>query len=209
MLQLIKKDILFNWKWAAALVIVAILTPVVLFADREETRFTLWVYVIGTMLANSHFVLKSCYLDDGAPTRRFLASLPVSRAQLVASKYLLGLLCVAVTLFMTTLSSFALGFHPSIQGIQIASIYLLLYYAVFLGVFFRTNYSGAEKANTSLLMLTLLSAFVMDRSGADLDAIIPHPVALSAGLGMCMLAFAASLLISIRASGSFRTGDGK
>ncbi len=90
MFQLIKKDILFNWKWALLLVLVAVLMPVLFFIDREETRYILWVYIIGNVLANSHFVSKSCYLDDSAQTRRFLASLPVRRAQLVAAKYLLG-----------------------------------------------------------------------------------------------------------------------
>ena len=46
--QLIKKDILFNWKWALLLVLVAVLMPVLFFIDREETRFILWVYIILT-----------------------------------------------------------------------------------------------------------------------------------------------------------------
>ena len=197
MLQLIKKDILFNWKWAFLLVVIAILFPLVFFLDRDETRLILWVYIIGIVLANSHFVSKSCYLDDSAQTQRFLASLPVRRAALVISKYLLGLLCIVVSISLTSLSSFALGLHPGIQAIQIASIYLLLYYAVFLGVFFRSNYSSTEKANTALLMLTVMSAFVIDRSGEHLDNMNIDPVILLAGLGICMLIFTLSIVLSI------------
>lgn len=207
MLQLIKKDIVFNLKWALILVLIATLFPVVFFIDGDK-RFTLWVYIIGTMLANSHFVSKSCYLDDNMQTRRFLASLPVTKAQLVISKYVLGLLCIVATLSLTSLSSFILGFRPCIQGVQIASIYLLLYYAVFLGDFFRSNYSNAEKTNTVLLMLTFMSIFIIDRNGLNLDEMIINPAFLLAGVGMCVLIFVASIFFSICSSKHFQTSNG-
>lgn len=197
MLQLIKKDILFNLKWALLLVLIAVVMPFVFYIDRGETRLILWVYIIGTVLANSHLVSKSCYLEDDAPTKRFLSSLPVKKSQIVLSKYVLGLLCIVVSLLLTALSSLAFGFQPSIQGIQIAVIYLLLYYAVFLGVFFRSNYSSAEKTNTALLMLTVMSVFVMDRSGIYLDEAIIDPAGLLAGLGLCLLIYLASIFLSI------------
>lgn len=206
MLQLIRKDILFNWKWALLLVLVAVLMPLVFYIDREETRLILWVYIIGSVLANSHFVSKSCYLDDGAQTRRFLASLPVKKSQLVFSKYLLGLLCMAVTLLLTTLSSFALGFHPSACGVMIAAAYLFLYYAAYLGVFYRSNYSRAEKTGTAFMMLTVMSAFVIDRSGGRLDEMAVSTVVLAVGLGICALIYAVSLYLSIRFSSGFLNG---
>lgn len=208
MLQLIKKDLLFNLKWALLLALIAVLMPLVLYLDREETRLILWVYIIGAVLANSFLVSKSCYLDDSLQTRRFLASLPVGKAQLVVSKYLLGLLCIVVSILLTSLSSLALGFRPGIQGILIASVYLLLYYAVFLGVFFRSNYSSAEKANTSLIMLTVISAFVIDRSGLYLDEMAITPAILLAGTGICILIYAASMLLSAGGSSRYLTGNG-
>lgn len=198
MFQLIKKDILFNWKWALLLVLVAVLMPVLFFIDREETRYILWVYIIGNVLANSHFVSKSCYLDDSAQTRRFLASLPVKKTQLIMAKYLLGLLCMAASISLTSLSSFVLGLHPSVQGAMIAFLYLLLYYAVFLGVFFHSNYSNAEKVHTSLILLTVMSAFVIDRSGVRLDELAINTAMLLGGLGVCALICAASAFLSIR-----------
>lgn len=203
MLQLIKKDILFNLKWTLLLVLIAVLMPLVFYIDHEETRLILFVYIIGTVLANSHLVSKSCYLDDGTQTRKFLASLPVKKTQLVLSKYVLGLLCIVASLSLTTLSSFVLGLHPSIQGIQIACIYLLLYYAVFLGVFFRSNYSSAEKTNTGLLMLTVMSVFVIDRCGIRLDEMIVDPIVLIAGLGICILVYVLSAFFSISSSGKY------
>lgn len=207
MIQLIKKDLLFNAKWALLLVLIAIAMPFVFYIDREETRLILWVYIIGAVLANSHLVSKSCYLDDSAQAKRFLASLPVKKAQIVLSKYVLGLLCIVISLLLTALSSFAFGFPPSIQGIQIAVIYLLLYYAVFLGVFFRSNYSSAEKTNTALLMLTVMSVFVMDRSGISLDEAIIDPAVLLAGLGMGLLICLASVFSSIGSFRRFQTGN--
>lgn len=209
MFQLIKKDILFNWKWALLLVLVAVLMPVLFFIDREETRFILWVYIIGNVLANSHFVSKSCYLDDGAQTRRFLASLPVRRTQLIMAKYLLGILCMVASIGLTSLSSFVLELHPSVQGAVIAFLYLLLYYAVFLGVFFHSNYSNAEKTNTALLMLTIMSVFVMDRTGLRLDEMIIEPTYMLAGLGICIMIFAASIFFSVRSFDHFQAGDSR
>lgn len=209
MFQLIKKDILFNWKWALLLVFVAVLMPVLFFIDREETRFILWVYIIGSVLANSHFVSKSCYLDDSAQTRRFLASLPARRVQLVAAKYFLGFLCMVASIGLTSLSSFVLGLHPSVQGVLIAFLYLLLYYAVFLGVFFRSNYSNAEKTNTALMMLAVMSAFVMDRVGLRLDEMIVTPAHMLAVSGICALIFAASVFLSIHSFDRFQAGDGR
>ncbi len=203
MLQLIKKDIAFNWKWALLLVLVSTLMPLVFYVDRQESRFILWVYIIGSMLANSHLVSRSCYLDDNPQTRRFLASLPVRRAQLVLSKYLLGLLCMAASIGLTSLSSAALGLYPGLRGAQIALICLTLYYAVFLGVFFRFNYSGAEKTNGALQMLAVMSAFVMDRSGGSLDGTAIAPAVLLAATAACLLLYAASAGLSIRAVGSF------
>lgn len=200
MLRLIYKDILFNWKWALLQVSIAILIPVVVFIDRQETRYILWVYIIGNVLANTHFVSKSCYLDDGMQTRRFLASLPVRKVQLVTAKYLLGLLCAATSIALTSLSSFVLGLCPSVQGALIASTYLLVYYAVFLGVYFRTNYSSAEKANTALIMLTIMSVFILDRSGVHLDGMVVDPIMLLSGFGLCALIYAASAFLSIRSA---------
>ena len=146
-------------------------------------------------MANSHLVSRSCYLDDGTQTRRFLASLPVRRTDLVLSKYLLGLLCIAVSILLTSLSSFILGLGPSVRGALIAAIYLLLYYAVFLGVFFRSNYSSAEKANTALMLLAVMSAFAIDRGGISLDE--ADPAKLLGGVGACALVYAASIFLSI------------
>ncbi len=198
MLRLIEKDIRFNWKWALLLAVVPVAVPFAVWLDRGERRVILWVYIIGSVLANMHLVAKSCYLDDGAQTRRFLASLPVRRDDIVLSKYALGLLCGAVSIGLSSLACLALGLHPSVRGVLIASICLLLYYAVFLGVYFRTNYSGAERVNTALMMLTVMAAFVIDRGGADLDAMAIDPAALAAGVGACALAFAASAALSVR-----------
>ena len=209
MFQLIKKDILFNWKWALLLVLVAVLMPVLFFIDREETRYILWVYIIGNVLANSHFVSKSSYLDDSAQTRRFLASLPVKKTQLIMAKYLLGLLCMAASIGLTSLSSFVLGLHPSVQGALIAAIYLSLYYAIFLGVFFRANYSSAEKASASLMMLTIMSVFFMDRTGLHLDEMVIAPAHMLAGLGICIMIFAASIFISVRSFDRFQEGNSR
>ena len=201
MLRLIEKDILFNWKWALLLVLIAVLMPLAFALDRGETRLILFVYIIGSVLANSHFVSRSCYLDDGAQTRRFLASLPVRPSDIVAAKYLLGVVCMAVSILLTTLASLALGLHPSFRGALIAAVSLLMYYAVFLGVFFRADYNRAEKAHTALMMLTVLSAFVMDRSGLRLDEVAVSPAVLLAGLGAGAVAFAASMTLSMRAQG--------
>ena len=206
MLRLIEKDILFNWKWALLLALVAVIMPLAFYVDLHETRLVLLVYIIGAVLANSHLVSKSCYLDDGAQTRRFLASLPVSKAQLVLSKYALGLMCIVASLVLTSLSSLALGIGLSVRGLLIASIYLLLYYAIFLGTFFRSNYSNAEKTHTALLMLTVASAFVIDRGGLQLDGMVVNLNALLAGLGVCALVFAASAFSSDRFAGRFQGG---
>lgn len=205
MLRLIEKDIRFNWKWALLMVLIAAVMPLTLYLDRGETRLILLVYIAGSMLANSMLVSKSCYLDDGAQTRRFLASLPVRRSQLVCSKYLLGFLCAVVTLSMTSLSSFVLGLHPSLQGVMLASVYLLLYYAIFLGVYFRSDYSSAEKTNNGLMMLAVLSMFVIDRSGTRLDEMVIQPAALWGGLGLCALVYAISIYLSLRRSRRFST----
>ena len=122
---------------------------------------------------------------------------------------LLMVLIAAASVSITSLSSFALGFDVSVQGILIACIYLLLYYAVFLGVFFRSNYGNAEKANTALLMLTVMSVFSLDRGGANLDAMVIAPAVLLAGLGVCMLAFAASAVLSVCTSCHFQNDGGR
>lgn len=209
MLQLIRKDIAFNRKWALLLVLVAILMPPVFYIDRQESRLILWVYIIGGVLANSHFVSRSCYLDDNAQTRGFLASLPVRKAQLVLSKYLLGLLCMVVSIGLTSLSAVALGLYPGLRGALIASVYLLLYYAIFLGVFFRFDYGSAEKANAALQMLAILSAFVIDRSGGGLDGLAVAPAVLPAAAAAGLMIYAASAALSIRAASRFcRRGRG-
>ena len=110
---------------------------------------------------------------------------------------------------LTSLSSFVLGLHPSVQGALIAFLYLLLYYAVFLGVFFHSNYSNAEKTNTALMMLTIMSVFVMDRTGLRLDEMVIMPTYMLAGLGTCIMIFAASLFFSVRSFDHFQAGDSR
>lgn len=199
MLQMIKKDLCFNWKWALILAAVAVLVPVACYWDHEG-RLILMAYIIGDVLANSHFISRSCYLDDSEQTRRFLAALPVRRSRLVLAKYALALMCAATSIALTSLSLCLLCLRASVQGAMLAGMYLLLYYAVFLGAFYRSNYRSAERAHTGLMMLTVMSAFVLDRSGFDLEAMAVSPAALWAGLGICGAIFAASAIVSVTSS---------
>ena len=87
-----------------------------------------------------------------------ILSLAMSKA---ANGRLMGV-CAVVSIALTSLSSFALGLHPSIQGALIAAIYLLLYYAIFLGVFFRRmvantalNFRQALSLDLDVLLCTL------------------------------------------------------
>lgn len=64
-------------------------------------------------------------------------------------------------------------------------------------MFFRSNYNSAEKTNTGLLMLAVMSVFVIDRRGIRLDEMVVDPVVLIAGLVICLLIYTASIFSSI------------
>ena len=92
---------------------------------------------------------------------------------------------------------------------MIAFLYLLLYYAVLLGVFFRSNYSNAEKTDNALLMLTIITFFVIYRTGLRLDEMLIGSTYMLAGLGTCIMIFAASILFSVRSFERFQAGKSR
>ena len=197
MLRLIEKDLLFNRRQALLQALVAVLVPLAIRVDRGETRLILLLYIVGAVLANSHLLARSCDLDDGAQTARFLSALPVTRTQRVLAKYALALLSMGASILLTSLTALALGLHPGVRGALIAVMAVSLYYAVFLGVFFRAGYGSAERANAALMMLTIASAFAMDRGGLRLDEMAIAPAALAGGAGLCLLILLASMGASI------------
>ncbi|MEG2603650.1 MAG: ABC-2 transporter permease [Clostridia bacterium] len=197
MIALIKKDILFNLKWFVLFLIIAAAMPLLYVLD-SETRLTLIVFILGPMLANSMFLPKTCYSDDSPHTKAFLFALPITRRSLVGSKYLLGILCIILSLTLTSISTLLFGLTLSIQSLAISMIYLLLYYAVFLASFYKTNYSNAEKSNAALLVLAMFSLFFFSRSGVALDEIHINPLHLMTMLLACMRFFLSSFVYSAR-----------
>jgi len=59
------------------------------------------------------------------------------------------------------------------------------------------------------MMLTIMSAFVMDRAGLRLDGMMIEPAYMLAGLGTGIVILAASMFFSVRSFDHFQAGDSR
>ena len=198
MIALLKKDFVFNYKWLLVLVFICVVMPVV-FAFDNDTRLTPILFIFSPILANGWFLPKSCYLDDNAPTRMFLNTLPLPKSSVIGSKYLLGLICAVLSLFIISLLLIILKVEFAMQSVIISFVWLIVYYAVFLLSFYIFNYGVAEKANQALQMITIFTMFFLDRTGVVLDSMTIAPVALIIMPIASLLIYTLSFLLSVRA----------
>ncbi|OWA37720.1 hypothetical protein B9G55_06645 [Saccharibacillus sp. O16] len=130
--QLVRKDFILSYRY------LLILIPVMIFMTWVQAG-SLLVYVT---LPSIFMLIASCTFDRQNGTPRLTASLPVTRAQIVLSKYaslipftLLGILCAFVLQMMANLIAPASITFGRLEGaaviminVALASLYLPLYF---------------------------------------------------------------------------------
>jgi len=192
---LIRKDILLVYRY------VLIVIPFLLYMAWSETG-TLLVYVTFPAVV---MLVTSCTLDMQNNSQRFTASLPVSRAQIVWSKYvsilaftLVGLAFAAVL----QLLSMMLNVETVAFGIPEVGMVLmlnLLVTSIFLPLYFWLGPKGMQIVRTVFIMLIAIGSAVVGTMLKDYD-IMKNGIfggAGSAGMQLSIASISILILLSL------------
>ncbi|AMP21259.1 hypothetical protein AZF37_08985 [endosymbiont 'TC1' of Trimyema compressum] len=152
MFQLIKKDILFNFKYfVISLGFVFGFFIANYFYSQDNMRFGGWF--IFPWLAAMLFIGKMCYTEDNASTRMLLKSLPVKKLYIVLSKYVEATLFVVIAyVLMIIYTSFSgTGFNMQEILVYLSLIYICI--ALYTTFFHVRNYNDAQMVIVFFILL--------------------------------------------------------
>ncbi len=192
---LLLKDIINLKQQAKIFLIAAILYLVISFINRDSSIFSIFSVVFTVMVPMTAFAY-----DERAKWNRYALTMPVSRRDIVLSKYLLAFLFAAVTFLFTFLVSLCMKQHLHDSLISSLTLFLvgLTVSAFVLPIFFKF---GVEKGRFILLALVLIPG-VLSFLGSKMQIPLPDQVTISILLSIapfaCVLCIIISMLVSIR-----------
>jgi len=155
MLNLIVKDLVFN----ARQVLIGLLMSMFGFLTiLDGPKYAAIGLFMVPALLFSQIVGKSCYMEDKDNAFKFLKSLPISKNNVVLSKYvecIITLVCSYVFMYLVNLALTSLGLSKYVFNFNLvaymASV-LLLYFSVYLWIFFKYNFASAQHSTFFILM---------------------------------------------------------
>ena len=152
---LLLKDIYELWaqgKVLFLLIFVYLLAP--LFVESTSMNSLASV----AMLLCAMFPANSIGYDERSKWDRYALSMPVSKKQLHASKFLLGLLAIVSGAVVQAVPALLLGRYDILAALPLMMILALVYMAISLPLLFRF---GLEKGRMFFLLLTVLFVVAM------------------------------------------------
>lgn len=191
---LLLKDIINLKQQAKIFLIAAILYIVISFMNQDSSIFSVFAVVFTIMVPMTAFAY-----DEKAKWNRYALTMPVSRYDIVLSKYLLSFLFAVISLFFAFLVSFSVThhFHESLTSSLTLFLIGLTLSAFVLPIFFKF---GVEKGRFVLLALVLVPSFAV-MIGSKLQIPLPDQATISILLSIvpfaCILCILISILVSI------------
>jgi len=110
----------------------------------EEQRFAILLLIMIPMLLFNLFVGKTCYFEDKDNVYRFIKALPISKNNVVRSKFE-SVVTVIFSFFLIYILNAILiisggnYYELDLQIIIFVSSRLIIYFSIFLFIFFKTN----------------------------------------------------------------------
>lgn len=105
---LMKKELLTLWRASRGFLLMCVVFIIVSIFSQDNIIFLLMPIMISGLLPSTLLSY-----DERCRWQEFSGSLPVTRAQLVSAKYLLGLICMTVVLVITALAHLIVHRNPS------------------------------------------------------------------------------------------------
>ncbi len=164
---LLLKDLL-NLKRQGRIYLVTIALYVALALFQQDVSFLAWMLVFLSMMS----VVNAMAYDENARWDRYALTMPVTRRDMVLSKYLLSLICLGVSGAAALAASLAFGASPDDAWRQGA---MLLgggvgYLSLILPLMFRLGVQKARVAMTLAFVIPLLLVVRLNPDAAALSA---------------------------------------
>lgn len=182
MKQIILKDFIVQWKF----LIWYLLYPLLLFAISKDSRsvFTAIIIIIPILA-----VMTTFYNDEKNESEKILNSLPVTRKQIVLSKYVF----IFVILIMSVIvSSLMIGIEFGLQGIDfiksmvVSSIGIaMIYLSLVIPIHFIFGYRNGKFITFIILLVPVLIEEFFFK--VNIEKMITHSSVLLAICAVCLL----------------------
>ena len=156
MLNLIAKDVNFNYKYVVIATQFLLIAPIILVKGEGTNSQFFAIVLYFPLLVVNYIISKFCYLEDSAYTLNFLKSLPISKYKRVGSSYLEGILLVFFTTAYCTFIEqpfFINDPSVSLQYFSISTSIYIAYLGLYLGLFYFKNYQLAQQSLTIALII--------------------------------------------------------
>ncbi|AZR74357.1 hypothetical protein BBF96_13745 [Anoxybacter fermentans] len=165
MLNIIKKDILFNKKFIIIAILYSLIFPIFLIIDGEE-KYMFMNFLI-PLVSTGIIIGKICYLEDCGDVRMYLKSLPIGRYKHVLSRYIeMLVILIASLIYLVIVQSFVTK-DLSLSYIIKINIFIILlytiYYSIYLMLFFTKNYYTAQNSLIFLVFGGLLVSLFLQK----------------------------------------------
>lgn len=165
MIELIKKDVTFCFKYIILISLVIIITPFLIILEGREylicLSFIIPLMVIGILLG------KICYIEDSEDVRIFLKSLPCKKSMLIISKYIELLILVVFCLIYSISIQYIYKMDYDLSYIIkiniIISCIFMIYYSIYLLIYFKNNYYAAQNTIWIILIVYMGGMFLLKR----------------------------------------------
>ena len=195
---LLRKDLYMTWSYAKTLLLVSLLfIALTAFAENGP------VFLLYPMLLLTSLPLSLLGYDEKFKWDRYCGALPLTRAQIVAEKYLFSLLCTAAALLVMGGGSAVIMLLRGQQGMigMILSLMLamgLIGPTLLLPLMFRFGTEKGRLAYYFLVGLVCALFMVLMRGDSPVSARSVGLPAMLLVLLACAVLFALSCLLSIR-----------
>ena len=200
-LALMKKDVVFNYKFLLIGIVALILLVVSIAFDKEAQAPIFMMTIFGPMFTISAFTSRVMYVDDTYHTRFFLQSLPMKQGLRIFAKYLLVLITILGFVFVNTLLMAVFGIPIVWSYVIIVMSALLIFYSITLYLFhaYNSNIANNTYAILGIGMYPVMKLMEnISFNEVTLSIPIISMIALIVGLVMYIL----SMLLAIKKEGA-------
>ena len=200
-LALMKKDVVFNYKFLLIGIVALILLVVSIAFDKEAQAPIFMMTIFGPMFTISAFTSRVMYVDDTYHTRFFLQSLPMKKGLRIFAKYLLVLISILGFVFGNALLIAVFGVPVVWSYVIIVLSAMLVFYSVMLYVFHVYNANMANNTYAFCLLGMYPVMKIMENASFN-EATLSIPTISMIALMFGLVLYCISMLLSMKKEGA-------
>lgn len=162
---LIKKDISLCPQWIIAGIVLTLLAPVYFLYMSDLNELLLEpVFLISALFGCNIAISRICYIEDNYETQKLLNSMPISKYELVFSRYIEGLALIIILILLVIINgNFILDgnldFDNSLMFFSIG----LMFEGLYLFFFYKWGANIAQYALVALMAILGMAYLIIEK----------------------------------------------